>query len=66
MTDSTPFEFVPVFGSNFDQSKFKGTQLVIPCLSAGMNATIAVDFYILNENATKAGYLKSDYISPSV
>lgn len=31
-----------------------------------MSSSIAVDFYILNENSTKAGYLKSDYISPSV
>jgi hypothetical protein len=66
MTDSTPFEFVSTFGTNFDVAKFKGTQLVIPCLSAGMGSTIAVDYYIMNENATKAGYLNSDYISPSV
>jgi predicted ATP-grasp superfamily ATP-dependent carboligase len=66
MTDSTPFEFVPVHGSNFDVSKFKGTQLVMPCMSAGMSSSIAVDYYIINENSTKAGYLNSDYISPSV
>ena len=66
MTDSTPLEFVPVFGSGFDAAKFKNTQLVIPCAGAGMNASVGIDLYILNENATKAGYLKSDYISPSV
>jgi predicted ATP-grasp superfamily ATP-dependent carboligase len=35
-------------------------------MSAGMSSTVATDYYILNENATKAGYLKSDYISPMV
>lgn len=62
----TPLEFVPVFGTGFDVSKLKGTTLVIPTLSAGMSANIAVELYILNEGMTKAGYLKSEYISPLV
>ena len=63
---SLPLEFVPTFGTNFDLSKFKGTTLIMPTLSAGMNAMLACDMYILNENPTKVGYLKSDYISPMV
>ena len=62
----TPIEFVPVYGSGFDVSKLKGSTLVIPCLSAGMGASIGTELFVLNEGMTKAGYLKSEYISPAV
>jgi len=61
-----PLTFVPVFGSNFSPSEFKGTTLVLPTTSAGMSSSIAVDLYILNQNATKAGYIHSEYIAPLV
>jgi hypothetical protein len=35
-------------------------------MSAGMGALIGADLFILNENVTKVGYLKSSYISPMV
>lgn len=67
MTETfAPVSFVGVHGSNFDVSKLKGTTLVLPLTSAGMNATIAADLYILNEGATKVGFLYSEYISPVV
>ena len=59
-----PLEFVPVFGSSFDPTSLKGSDLIIPTMSAGGSATIAVDLFVLNENVTKVGYLKSQYISP--
>ena len=66
MSDQTtpPLEFVPTFGTTFDIAKLKGTTLVMPAISAGMSSSIGCDMYILNENATKIGYLKSEYISP--
>jgi len=57
---------VPVYGSGFELSKLKGSTLVIPCLSAGMGASIGVELFVLNEGMTKAGFLKSEYISPNV
>ena len=59
-------EFVKVFGSNNDLSGVKGSTLVLPTTSAGMSANIAVDLFILNGGCTKLGYIKSDYLSPSV
>jgi hypothetical protein len=58
--------FVPVFGTTFDESKFKGTTLVIPTNSAGMSAMIGAELFVMNEECTKAGYLYSEYISPMV
>jgi len=54
-----PLEFVPIFGTTFDPASFKGNDLILPTMSAGMNGLIGADLYILNEGATKVGYLKS-------
>mmetsp|Transcript_39594 Transcript_39594/g.60563 ORF Transcript_39594/g.60563 Transcript_39594/m.60563 type:complete len:81 (+) Transcript_39594:18-260(+) len=59
-------QFVPAHGTNHDLSTVKGSTIVFPTLSAGMSPTIATDLFILNENATLLGYIKSDYISPVV
>jgi predicted ATP-grasp superfamily ATP-dependent carboligase len=59
-------QFVAAFGEIFDTGKFKNTTLVIPTYSAGMSPHIALDLFILNENMPKAGYLKSDMMSPLV
>ena len=48
-----PIEFVPVFGQPFDVAQFKGSSLVLPTASAGMNAAIGVDLYLMNENVKK-------------
>ena len=60
------FEFVPVFGSGHDLSAVKGTTLVIPVFSAGMSAMVACDLFIMNEQPTKLGYIRSEFISPLV
>ena len=59
-------KFVPVFGTSHSESEMKNSTLVIPTMSAGLNAIIAVDLYILNEGMTKLGYIKSHYISPVI
>lgn len=61
-----PIQFVPVHGTQFDTSYFKGSSLVLPTSSAGMSAMIAVDLFITNESVKKVGYLLSEYISPMV
>ena len=65
-TPPIPAEFVPVFGSSHTLADMKGTSLVYPTSSAGMSPMIGSDLYILNEGATKIGYLTSEYISPTV
>ena len=61
-----PAGFVPVFGSPHVLADMRGTTLVYPCSSAGMSPMIGTDLYILNEGATKIGYLTSEFISPAV
>ena len=66
MSNFAPLQFVPVFGTDFKQDRFKGSQLIMPTLSAGMSGSIGADMYILNEGMTKIGYLHSEYISPVI
>jgi hypothetical protein len=40
--------------------------MVIPTHCVGLNAFIGVDLFILNENAQKVGYFKSNAIAPGV
>jgi len=61
------FEFFPAEGESPDfAAQVKGSTLVYPTLSAGMGPAMAVDLFILNENAKKLGYIKCDYISPLI
>lgn len=57
---------MPVHGTTYDVSMFKGTTLVLPTSSAGMSGMIAVELFVSNESVIKAGYLLSEYISPMV
>ena len=66
MTTFAPIEFVPVFGTEFNKDRFKGSTLVLPTSSAGMSGLIGSDLFILNEGLTKAGYLYSEYIAPVI
>ena len=57
---------VPIFGSNEPLPDFKGSNLIIPCSSAGHSPFIAADLMILNIDMVKVGYYKSHTITPAV
>ena len=58
--------FVPVHGTQFDESRFRGSTLVLPSQCIGLSAYIGMELFILNTSMERVGFYKSDYVSPIV
>ena len=58
--------FVPVFGTQFEASRLRGSTLVLPSHCAGLSAHIGMELFVLNEGMERVGYYKSDYVAPVV
>ena len=58
--------FVPVFGTQFDTTRLRGSTLVLPSQCVGLSAHIGMELFILNQGMEKVGYYKSDYIAPVI
>ena len=57
---------MPVFGTQFDTNKLRGTTLVLPSQCVGLSAHIGMELFCLNTSMERVGFYKSDYIAPVV